>query len=244
MKTELIKEVKKIEKKEKVKVLFLIESGSRAWGWESKDSDYDIRGVYIQDYQVVEEGKKQIDKPIGDLDITLWDFRKFLRLMIKSNPSVWEWLSSDIVYIDNFLRKKLKNIFERDFNRMKLKKHYSSMAKQNFYKYINEIGDVANLKKYVYVLRSIACILWIEKHKSPPPKNYKKVINLFPENIKKFFEKIVTEKKESEKLMGKRNKEAEKYILSFFNRDFGKEQDKFNINEINKLFKSSLKWQS
>ena len=237
----LIGEIKKIEKEEKVKVLFLIESGSRAWGWESEDSDYDIRGVYVQDYLVVEEVKKQIDGSFDNLDITLWDFRKFLQLMIKSNPSVWEWLSSDIIYIENPLRKKLRKIFERDFNKTKLKKHYVSMAMQNFHKYINKIGDTANLKKYIYVLRSVACVLWIEKYKSPPPKNYKKVIGLLPKNIKKFFEKIILEKRKSEGLSGKRNKEAENYIISFFDKDFENDKDKFNVNELNKLFKDILK---
>lgn len=241
MNGKIIKELKKIEKEEDVKVLFLIESGSRAWGWKSEDSDYDIRGVFIQDYLVVEDVKRQIDKVIGNLDITLWDFRKFLNLMTNSNPSVWEWLSSDIIYLESPLRRKLKRIFTRDFNSLKLKKHYVSMAKQNFYKYINNIGDVANLKKYVYVLRSVACVLWIEKYKSPPPKNYRGVIGLLPKNIKRFFEKVVADKKKSESLKGKRNKEVEDYMISFFDKNFDKDEDKFNINELNNIFKKSIK---
>ncbi|MBI2057162.1 nucleotidyltransferase domain-containing protein [Candidatus Pacearchaeota archaeon] len=241
IKEEVLKTIKEIEKEEHIKVLFLIESGSRAWGWESEDSDYDVRGVYVQDYLVIEDIKEHIDKKKGNLDITLWDFRKFLRLMKNSNPSVWEWLSSDIIYLENPLRKKLKNIFNKDFNSLKLKSHYCSMAKQNFHKYINEIGDSANLKKYVYVLRSIACILWIEKNKTAPPKNYKEVIGLFPKEIRLFFEKIVKEKRKSESLTGKRNKEVEKYIVSFFDKRFEKDKDKFDINELNKIFKEQLK---
>jgi len=237
----IIKIIKKIEKEENIKVLFLIESGSRAWGWESEDSDYDVRGVFIQDYLVVEEVKGQIERKIDNLDITLWDLRKFLSLMKKSNPSVWEWLSSDIIYMENPLRKRLKYIYERDFNSLKLKKHYVSMAKQNFHKYINEVGDTANLKKYVYVLRSVACVLWIEKNKTPPQKDYKKVIKLFPNNIKKFFEKVVADKRKSENLEGKRNKEIERYVISFFDKSFDEDKDKFDIGELNKIFKRSIK---
>lgn len=80
----IVKTIKKIEKEENVKILFLIESGSSAWGWESEDSDYDVRGVYIQDYLVVQHIKEQIDRKISHFDITLWDFRKFLRLMRNS----------------------------------------------------------------------------------------------------------------------------------------------------------------
>ncbi len=195
MKTQILKEIKKIEKESKIKILFLIESGSRTWGWESEESNYDIRGIFTQDYLVVQNIDEQIDKKIGDLDITLWNFRKFLKLMIKSNPSVWEWLSSDIIYIKNSLRKKLKKIFEKDFSSFKLKKHYTSMAKQNFKKYITTQGNTTNLKKYVYVLRSIACVLWIEKHKSPPPKNYKQIIKLPPKIRAKFHEKSNQRKK-------------------------------------------------
>ncbi|MBU2615569.1 MAG: nucleotidyltransferase domain-containing protein [Nanoarchaeota archaeon] len=244
MKSEIIKQIKKIEKEERVKVLFLMESGSRAWRWESEDSDYDIRGVYIQDYLVVNKPREQIDKKIKDLDITLWDLRKFLNLMMNSNPTVWEWLSSEIIYSDNRLRNELKRIFKKDFSPYKLQKHYISMARQNFHKYISEMGDLANLKRYVYVLRSVACVLWIEKYNTPPPKDYRKVINLLPKDIRNFFEKIVKDKKKSESLMGPRNKKIEGYITSFFDKNFDKDHSEFDLIEITKLFKRALnqKW--
>jgi uncharacterized protein len=241
MKEKIIEEVRKIEKNENIRVLFLIESGSRGWGWESEDSDYDVRGIFVQDYLVIEDIKEQIDEIIGDLDISLWDLRKFLKLMANSNPSVWEWLSSDIVYVDSKLRDILKRIFEKDFSSFKLKKHYVSMARQNFEKYINKVGDNANLKKYVYVLRSVACVLWIEKHRTPPPKNYSEVIGLLPKDIGRFFEKIVRDKRKSENLMGKRNRDVENYIVSFFDLDFERDENKFKMNELNKIFKKNLK---
>ncbi len=238
---QILKKIKQIETDRKIKVLFLIESGSRAWKWESQDSDYDIRGVYIQDYLKVEEIDKQISVVDEELDIVLWDFRKFLRLLKKSNPSVWEWLSSDIVYLENSLRKNLINIFKKGFNEQALKQHYASMARQNFEKYIRNSGDKANLKKYVYILRSIACILWIEKYKSPPPKDYKKVAILLPEDVQKFFNKIVKDKEKSEDLTGKRNKEVEKYVLGFFNKKFDKTEGSFDDEKIDRLFKKIVK---
>ncbi len=240
MKQKILQEIKKIEKQENIKVIFLIESGSRAWGWESEDSDYDIRGIFIQDYNKFQKEKEQIDKIIGDSDIVLWDLKKFFRLMSDSNPSVWEWLSSDIIYKDNPIFQKLKLIFKESFNRHKLKKHYLSMARQNFEKYINTENTEANLKKYVYVLRSIACINFIEKTSLPPPKNYREVIEYLPGKIKAFFEKVVKEKKESESLKGKRDKEVEDYVTSFWNKEFNKNDNQFNIEQLELIFKSIL----
>lgn len=232
--------IKEIEKKEDIRIIFLIESGSRAWGWESEDSDYDIRGVYTQDYLTIKNIKEQINIKKDKLDIELWDLRKFLNLMISSNPSCWEWLSSDIVYLDNPIRRKLRKIFNKDFSKYALKKHYVSMARQNFEKYINNIGDKANLKKYVYVLRSIACINWIEEYKSPPPKHYKKVIKMLPDNISQFFERIVEDKKKSESLDGNRNKEVEEYIISFFSKKFDEDKGRFDLEQIEDIFKKKV----
>ena len=229
-----------IEKQEDIKILFLIESGSRSWGFESEDSDYDIRGVYIQNYNQFKNIKKQIDLKQNDLDIVLWDIKKFLELMSKSNPTVWEWLSSDIIYIDNPIREKMKKEFIRGCSLFSLKKHYVSMARQNFQKYINQIGDTANLKKYIYVLRSIACITYIEEEKSPPPKHYLKVINKLPKEYQKFLYKVIKDKKKSESLEGKRNYEAEQYVVSFFNKEFQRDTSKFI--KIKELFNEAMQF--
>lgn len=235
----VLEEVKKIEKDEGIKILFLIESGSRAWGWESEDSDYDIRGVFVKEVDIFNK-KNQINKVVGKLDIVLWDLEKFLILYVKSNPSCWEWLSSNIIYLDNPLRLKLKNIFEKGFSKYALKKHYVSMARQNFEKYINNIGDKANLKKYIYILRSVACVKFIEKNDCPPPKNYKGVIKYLPEKIQSFFEKIIKDKKKSESLTGARNLEVEKYICTYWKKEFKKDNSNFNLEELNKLFNKEI----
>lgn len=45
---ELIKsKLKEIEEKENIKILHCVESGSRAWGFASPDSDYDVRFIYV-----------------------------------------------------------------------------------------------------------------------------------------------------------------------------------------------------
>jgi len=228
--------MKTIEEKYGVKILFLIESGSRAWGWASEDSDFDMRGVYIQDYNQLEY-RSQINLKHQDKDVELWDLKKFLTLMAKSNPSVWEWLSSDIVYIDHPVRKNLQKMFKKSYSRFALQKHYSSMARDNFNKYINLIGDKANLKKYLYVLRSIACILWIKKYNSPPPKNYLKVIEMLPKYCQTFFKQIICMKKKSEKIEGPRNKEVERFIIPFWTKKYKEDKSKFSIKKLNQILK-------
>lgn len=158
--------------------------------------------------------------------------------MVKSNPTCWEWLSSDIIYLDNPIRKKLKEEFIMGFSKFALKKHYLSMARQNFNKYINQIGDTANLKKYVYVLRSIACVNYIEKMMIPPPKDYKKIIKYLPKYSGDFMNKIVIDKKKSESLEGKRDYAIENFVVSYFDKLFKiKEFDNRRYDIANILYR-------
>ena len=91
-----------IESERKVRVLYACESGSRAWGFASRDSDYDVRFVYVhvRDWYVsVDDRRDVIELPLADdLDISGWELRKALRLLKKSNPPLLEWLKSPIVY--------------------------------------------------------------------------------------------------------------------------------------------------
>ena len=104
MKQEILSKLKKIEKEHNVKIIWAIESGSRAWGFESEDSDYDIRGMHIgkkEDYLGLFQPLFQINLSEGELDIESWDIRKFSELILKSNPQIAEWLRSPIIYRDS-----------------------------------------------------------------------------------------------------------------------------------------------
>jgi len=93
-----------IEHTELVHILYACESGSRAWGFASPDSDYDVRFIYVRprDWYLsidLERRRDVIERPIeGVLDINGWDLRKALQLMRKSNPPLFEWLHSPLVY--------------------------------------------------------------------------------------------------------------------------------------------------
>ncbi|WP_202077498.1 nucleotidyltransferase domain-containing protein [Caldalkalibacillus salinus] len=172
MKDTIIKEIKRIEQEKDVTILFACESGSRAWGFPSKDSDYDVRFIYVHRpewYLSIDEGRDVIELPIDDLlDINGWDIRKALKLFRKSNPPLQEWLRSDIIYYERYsFAEKLKGLSPRVFSPISCTYHYLSMARGNYREFLQ--GDQVKIKKYFYVLRPILACQWIEKHHTMPP---------------------------------------------------------------------------
>ena len=172
MKEKILAEIKKIEEQYEVKVCLAVESGSRAWGFPSKDSDYDVRFIYVHKkdwYLSIDQKREVIELPINDLlDINGWEIRKALKLFRKSNPPLLEWLHSGIVYYQAFsLVDKLKAIQNQVFLPQSALFHYLNMAKGNFRDYLR--GDHVKIKKYFYVLRPVLACLWIERYNTVPP---------------------------------------------------------------------------
>ncbi len=162
-----------IEREHGARLLFAVESGSRAWGFASPDSDYDARFVYkrgARDYVRLQERRDVIELPIvGDLDVNGWDIVKALVQFRKSNPSLLEWLHSPIVYRENGdFAAKLRTLAQEHFSPRRMTYHYISMAKSNYRLSIENKAEVS-LKKYLYVLRPLCCIRWMEQHGTPPP---------------------------------------------------------------------------
>jgi len=174
-----LRRLEAIEREHSVRILFAIESGSRAWGFESKDSDYDIRFIYKRErdwYLSILPRRDVIEYPIVDLmDYSGWDLRKAFFLANKSNPVLFEWLQSPIVYRKH---DAFYDIFRRAvepyFSGIGGVYHYLHMAKNNFREYLKK--DRVKLKKYFYVLRPVFCCLWIEKYNSIPPMEFEKVM--------------------------------------------------------------------
>jgi len=247
MRDKIIDRLKRLEEENNVTILLAVESGSREWGFASEDSDYDIRCVHVSNednYLCLSPKNEQIDLIEGDIDIVSWDIKKFFSLFIKSNPTVSEWLSSKIVYISKDLNKyqkeDLNKIFSESFSRSKLKKHYISLAKENYEKYINKDLNVS-LKKYVYILRALGCVEYIKNTNQLPPLNWKLSSKFLPEKICKIFSDLVELKKNSESTKGKRNEILDRWIEQRLNEKSLDEEDKFNIDFINKLVIETIK---
>ncbi|NHN29605.1 nucleotidyltransferase domain-containing protein [Paenibacillus agricola] len=179
MQDTILEKLKEIEQGHQIKVLFAVESGSRAWGFPSKDSDYDVRFVYIRQrdwYLSIDEKRDVVEVPINDLlDMNGWDIRKALKLFRKSNPPLLEWLESSIIYQESYgFREEMRAVKEQVFSPKASMHHYLSMAKGNFRKYLQ--GEHVNIKKYFYVLRPILACLWIEKYNTNPPILFQELV--------------------------------------------------------------------
>lgn len=179
MTSEIIGNLATIEEKENVRILYAVESGSRAWGFASRNSDYDVRFIYVHKpnwYLSIRDRRDVIECPISnDLDISGWDLRKALGLYSKSNPPLLEWLGSPIIYKDVYgLADKLRTMLTTAFQPQRSMYHYLHMARGNYREYLK--GEVVRLKKYLYVLRPILACLWIEKHGTMPPTEFSKLV--------------------------------------------------------------------
>ncbi|WP_232824698.1 nucleotidyltransferase domain-containing protein [Algibacillus agarilyticus] len=187
VKQEIMERIKQAEIEHGVKVLYAIESGSRAWGFSSPNSDYDVRFVYAhpKDWYLsvnLEDKRDVIEYPITDeIDINGWDIRKALKLFYKSNPTIIEWLYSPIIYIDNnHFAQQLRQLVNPVYSPSKGIYHYRNMANSN-YRAVNKDERVP-LKKYFYILRALLSVQWIEKFQSPAPVEFEKLRTLLADD--------------------------------------------------------------
>ena len=158
-----------------VTVLYACESGSRGWGFASPDSDYDVRFIYVNRlawYLTVQPGRDVIEQPISaDLDISGWDLRKALGLLLQSNPVLIEWLRSPIVYLEEAsAMERLHELAGRCFSPLRGYHHYVAMARKNFRGYLQ--GEEVRYKKYLYVLRPLLAARWIREQRGLPPMRF------------------------------------------------------------------------
>ena len=161
-----------LEKERQIQILLAVESGSRAWGFPSPDSDYDVRIIYRHDqdwYLGIGAHKDTIDYFHGELlDISGWELRKTLGLLSKSNATPAEWCQSPIIYQEQpRFREQLFSFVEHYFRPVHTINHYRGIA-QNSFKAMADEG-LMKLKKLFYVLRPILAAKWILQHQSVPP---------------------------------------------------------------------------
>lgn len=213
MREHIIEVIKQLEKDNDIKILFACESGSRAWGFPSKDSDYDVRFIYVPNtnwYLSIDQKRDVIEIPSRDqisipidplLDISGWELTKALRLFRNSNPPLLEWLRSSIVYYQSYSTiEKMKALDKNIFSPISCLYHYLNMAKGNFRDYLQ--GNEVRIKKYFYVLRPILAAKWIEKYNSIPPMEFQVLLEdiLQPGELKESVTTLLKRKIDGEEL--------------------------------------------
>jgi uncharacterized protein len=238
-----------IQKSENIKVILAVEAGSRAWGFESPDSDYDVRYVYVrqpEDYlqidmerDVIDHYHKQpyiqgtrFDDPL--LDITGWDLRKTLQLMRKSNPQLQEWLNSPVTYWD-LQKDELRELNGKIDRYAPVYAFYRDMAHSNFRTYL--CGDYVRYKKYLYVIRPLLAAQWVVTYRTFPPVDFRTLFDtviiqyevMFPE-LRGAIEHLLIEKaKASEMQDAPRNEILHEWITS----EFARKRHQMNDPESN-----------
>ena len=252
IKKDILSRLEMTEKKYDVKILMAIESGSRAWGFASPNSDYDVRFIYANKpdwYWAVdlEDKRDVIEYPIvDDIDLNGWDVRKALKLFWKSNPAFVEWIQSSITYIDDgFFRRECVNLLPEVYSVEKGIYHYRSMAKTNYRSYLRDA--MVPLKKYFYVLRPLFAIQWLEKYGVAAPIEFDKVLTLVNDNELLDTIHALTERKKAseEKMLAPAIPVLNRYIEQQLDRlediKLTKTDSSFEMDKLNELFHNVLK---
>lgn len=251
MKKEICSTLAEIEKQHNVKILYACESGSRAWGFPSPDSDFDVRYLYIrplESYLKLFPARDVIEGPIDEVkDFVGWDLQKALKLLMKGNAPLIEWLHSPIVYRENFwLRENLIKLFNEhsDFNA--LYRGYFGLAMNNFKAYLT--GETVKPKKYLYVLRSIMACEWIKQKNSIPPVLFRELYEdvLTPSApIYSELEKLLKIKVEAkERTAGAHFAVVDEFIDEFFSESKGpllSSKESVNLDKYDKFFLECLR---
>lgn len=165
------RKLREIETARGVRILLAVESGSRAWGFASPDSDYDVRFVYLQSpaaYLRLDKTRDVIEWELNAvLDINGWDLQKALRLLHGSNPTLFEWAGSPVVYRSTPEWEAVRLLAEGYFSPRAGMFHYLNLARREYTRHI--CGETARYKAYLYALRAVLCCRWIAHNQTPPP---------------------------------------------------------------------------
>ena len=189
-----------IEASENVRIVYACESGSRAWGFPSADSDYDVRFIYarpVEWYLSIDDKRDVIERPVeGGLDINGWDLKKALRLFRKSNPPLLEWLGSPIVYLEKYpVAARMRELAQVYYSPSACQYHYLHMARGNFREYLR--GEIVWIKKYFYVLRPLLAMNWIEQGLGAVPTDFNVLLDklVIEPNLRVEIERLLSAKR-------------------------------------------------
>ncbi len=175
--------LRQLEASHDIRILYACESGSRAWGFPSPDSDFDVRFIYCHPadwYLTLDEGPDTLDFPVDDeLDLAGWELRKALRLLRGSNAALFEWLQSPVVYYEaQDFRARLASLLPAAFNLKAGLHHYLGQLRRGVEDDLT--GEQVRLKRLFYALRSALAARWIRERHTMPPMEFALLRALLP----------------------------------------------------------------
>lgn len=174
-----------MERVHNCRILFAIESGSRAWGYASLNSDYDVRCVYshpAERYLSITPMRDVIEWELNEVyDINGWDLRKALQLALRSNISVFEWADSPIVYRTSRWHEAFRVVTRSVMQPALLASRYVGMAESTYKRYLTRA--VPPVKEYFYAIRPLLAARWVLETKQPAPLPFEALRSLLPEDM-------------------------------------------------------------
>mgnify|MGYP005758329365 FL=1 len=190
--------LREIETKEQVKILLAVESGSRAWGFASPDSDYDVRFIYVrpmEEYLRLDAPRDVIEWQLDEvLDVNGWDLKKALIQFHKGNPVLFEWSNSPIQYKTTEAWEEIYRTASAYFSAKSGVCHYYGTARNTFETYLT--GEQVKYKKYFYALRPLLACRYIETQGGPPPVLFDRLLDLpLPQVLKEDIDRLIRIKK-------------------------------------------------
>lgn len=243
--------LKEIEEKEGIKIFYAAESGSRAWGFESKDSDYDVRFLYLRPrdwYLTIKPGKDTFEVfSDGELDVSGWDLKKALLLFTNSNPPLYEWLVSPVIYREEgTLAQELRNLAFQNYSLQSCIYHYLHIAKNNYRNYLT--GEEVKIKKYFYALRPLIACFWIKEKDALPPMEFSRLLEVgnLSAKVLKQIENLLAKKRSGEELgFERKNQELDSFIMEGIKKVEAfvsdvKNSRKIKIEQLDGLFLKAL----
>jgi predicted nucleotidyltransferase len=186
-----------LETQHDIRILYACESGSRAWGFPSPDSDYDVRFIYCHPtdwYLRLDEGPDTLNFPVDDeLDLAGWELRKTLRLLRGSNAALFEWLQSPIVYHEALdFRAQLAPLLPPAFNLKAGLHHYLGQLRRGVEEDL--IGEDVRLKRLFYALRSALAARWIRERCGLPPMEFAPLRIPLPDDLQGVVDEMLAQK--------------------------------------------------
>lgn len=249
---EILLRLQRVEREHEVRILYAVESGSRARGFASPGSRHDVRFIHVHPLEWylsvdLEERRDVIECETADgIGINGWDLRKALQLFRASDPAFVEWLQSPVVYRDDGLfAERVRALLPEVHDMEKGVRHYLKRANDNYQGYVK--AQLVPLDKYFSVLQPLLAIRWLERYRSPPPMEFELLCELVADNtqVYKAITRLLARKRTSQEkdfvpVVNGLNEFIENELSRFSRYTSPEQAHDIDVARLNSLFRECL----